>query len=64
MDAAQVEGYCRYIFAQKELNFSAWWNSEDPDLKRKPRVLASMSPMLVVDRAEQIVEFEKESAAA
>ena len=63
MKVESVKGYCTHIFNQAGMNFAAWWNSEDPDLKGKPFELAAEMPMLVIARAEELIEFEKGAAA-
>jgi hypothetical protein len=63
MTPDKVQGYCQHLFIGAKMNFTSWWNSTDPDLHGKPSDLVAEMPMLVVDRAEQLVEFEAEQAA-
>lgn len=63
MKYASAQGYCAHLFNAANMNFVAWWNGDDPILEGKPSELAEEMPKLVIERAETLVEFEKETAA-
>lgn len=62
MDTCSVKGYCTYIFDQAGVNFWAWWNSDDPELRLVPSEAAASMPNLVIERAERICELRRSAA--
>ena len=62
MDPHNVKGYCSYIFEKAGINFGAWWNGNDPELKLVPSEAAGKIPNLVIERAESICELRRSAA--